>query len=190
MRLVGHVLALALASGCSASSSAPSCASGVYADGRCLTASHVGASGGSGGAAPSGTDVGATCSQSRALACGKIAGGMENDRVVVCEDGAFSEILPCAPPAVCADLAGHTSVHCGPPDEAVPYAIEGDPCTPESAAACPIDRARLLVCKSAIWTGAETCAPGLVCHRTSAGTQGAGWSCPPTSQNGCVVCAP
>ena len=120
----------------------------------------------------------------------QVEGASANDRVLLCDAGSLREVLSCAAPDTCADLEGHTSVHCGSPDTAVPYAIEGDPCFPPSAAACPLDRARLLVCKDGAWTTAQSCASGLTCRRTMAGTQGAGWSCPLGSANGCVVCEP
>jgi hypothetical protein len=175
---------------CGAGSADPSaCASGVRADGQCLHPSSPssGASG-AGGGAPFGNELGAPCDHPRALVCGHPDGDPASDSVLVCDGGVYAKLLSCGAPSACAELVGHTSVHCGPPEQPIPYAIEGDPCVPELAAACPVDRGRLLVCSSGAWVGAKSCVAGQSCQRTTAGTQGAGWSCPASSVSGCVVC--
>jgi hypothetical protein len=184
--------------GCSASSSeGDACASGVWADGKCLVAKPTpqGSTGGSTGAGGSagaggveGTVSGAQCSTARELVCGHDVGQPASDRVLVCDHGVYAKVLDCPAPAACTDLAGHTSVHCGADPEVVPYAITGDPCAPEAAAACALDRATVITCKAGTWVLAKTCTAPATCHRTAAGTQGDGWVCQPTSTAGCVVC--
>ena len=192
------VLSIALL-GCAADSPAgDTCASGVWADGRCLLARPIETSaGGAAGAAGAGgnagaaivdTVIGAACPTSRELVCGHPPNDPTSDLVLVCDHGVYAKVLDCPAPGACSNLEGHTSVHCGADPEIVPYAIAGDPCLPDAAAACSLDRGTVISCNAGVWTLAKTCAAPTTCHRTAASSTGMGWSCPATSTAGCVVC--
>lgn len=181
---------LALLSACSSAdeeTKSTGCASGVTFNGQCLVAKDGGAPVSTDDGGAFGTAPGAKCLTEGDLVCG--ATDAADNLVVSCQKEAFAKVFQCDPGVACENLTGHTSVHCGSGEAAVPYAVEGARCATEGAAACAFDRARVLGCKAGAWYAAQTCEGASArCERTATGTSGQGWSCPATSTAGCVVC--
>ncbi len=181
---LGALLSLSvLGAGCSSGEQEDDCASGVRADGVCLTPAKGGSGGGSSG--PTGHAPGAPCPDGEVLRCGHAADGTEDTLLLACVDGVYVSRGECPAKGACeATLPGKTSVHCELDGAPLPVALEGTPCA--GAAACTLDQAKLLGCKGGTWTAVRVCDAGTSCQRTEAGTSGPGWSC--SSAGPCAVC--
>jgi hypothetical protein len=106
----------------------------------------------------------------------------EREGALRCDGSKFERAVTCPNGQACHDTTTFHSVACGAHEY---LAIDGDPCSDPTQAACSLDRKTELRCSGAAWLPVA-CANG--CGWVAPGQAGANGNCPANSKYGCSGC--
>lgn len=90
-----------------------------------------------------------------------------------CKGGSLTPVLECPGSANCVEEATKDLLRCGTKSTYIDYALAGEACAGEQAAACTLDQSTVLDCQRGRWVEARTCSGGVSrCERVFQGDPG------------------